>query len=91
MVPEFDLRPLLYKRLRIQGSTLRARSEDYQAELVARFKREAFEHITGADGNGLIRTYIHKVWIATGRRACNLLTLWKWSGIPLDGDTRCTS
>lgn len=36
-MPNFNLAPILYKRLRIQGSTLRARSEDYQAELVARF------------------------------------------------------
>ncbi|CDO72169.1 hypothetical protein BN946_scf184970.g21 [Trametes cinnabarina] len=61
-VSNFSLLPILYKRLRIQGSTLRARSEDYQAELVARFKREAFEHITGSSGNGRIRTYIHKVY-----------------------------
>ena len=61
MVPQFDLRPLLFKRLRVQGSTLRARSEDYQAELVARFQREAFEHLTGSAGDGKIRTYIHKV------------------------------
>ena len=60
-MPQMDLRPLLYKRLRVQGSTLRARSEDYQAELIARFQREAFGHITGSDGNGRIRTYIHKV------------------------------
>ncbi|KAI0824012.1 quinone oxidoreductase [Trametes gibbosa] len=61
-VPNFSLLPILYKRLRIQGSTLRARSEDYQAELVARFKREAFDHITGSSGDGRIRTYIHKVY-----------------------------
>ncbi|KAI0351397.1 quinone oxidoreductase [Trametes cingulata] len=61
-VPQFNLLPILYKRLRIQGSTLRARSEDYQAELVARFKREAFDHITGSSGDGRIRTYIHKVY-----------------------------
>ncbi|OSD02369.1 quinone oxidoreductase [Trametes coccinea BRFM310] len=61
-VSNFNLLPILYKRLRIQGSTLRARSEDYQAELVARFKREAFEHITGSSGSGQIRTYIHKVY-----------------------------
>ncbi|KAI0630000.1 quinone oxidoreductase [Trametes polyzona] len=61
-VPNFNLAPILFKRLRIQGSTLRARSEDYQAELVARFKREAFDHITGSSGDGRIRTYIHKVY-----------------------------
>ncbi|KAI0642972.1 quinone oxidoreductase [Trametes meyenii] len=61
-VPNFNLVPILYKRLRIQGSTLRARSEDYQADLVARFKREAFDHITGSSGNGRIRAYIHRVY-----------------------------
>ncbi|EIW52389.1 quinone oxidoreductase [Trametes versicolor FP-101664 SS1] len=61
-VPNFNLVPILYKRLRIQGSTLRARSEDYQAELIARFKREAFDHITGSSGDGRIRTYIHKIY-----------------------------
>ncbi|KAI0671128.1 quinone oxidoreductase [Trametes maxima] len=61
-VPNFNLAPILFKRLRIQGSTLRARSEDYQADLVARFKREAFDHITGSSGNGRIRAYIHRVY-----------------------------
>ncbi|KAI0694851.1 quinone oxidoreductase [Earliella scabrosa] len=61
-VSNFNLMPILYKRLRIQGSTLRARSEDYQAELIARFQREALEHITGCSGEGRIRTYIHKVY-----------------------------
>ncbi|KAG5640588.1 hypothetical protein DXG03_008003, partial [Asterophora parasitica] len=35
-VQEFDLKPILYKRLRIQGSTLRSRSVPYQADLIAR-------------------------------------------------------
>ncbi|KAI0653539.1 hypothetical protein C8Q70DRAFT_1059251 [Cubamyces menziesii] len=61
-VSKFSLRPILYKRLRIQGSTLRARSEDYQAQLIARFKQEALHHITGSSGDGQIRTYIHKVY-----------------------------
>ncbi|EJF60976.1 quinone oxidoreductase [Dichomitus squalens LYAD-421 SS1] len=61
-VEKFNLAPILYKRLRIQGSTLRARSESYQADLVARFKKEAFDHITGASGDGKVRTYIHKVY-----------------------------
>ncbi|TCD65501.1 hypothetical protein EIP91_002549 [Steccherinum ochraceum] len=33
-VPKVDLRPILFKRLRIQGSTLRSRSAQYQAELI---------------------------------------------------------
>ena len=40
-VPNFNLAPILYKRLRIQGSTLRARSEDYQADLVERSRTVA--------------------------------------------------
>lgn len=35
-VPEAQLSQILYKRLRIQGSTLRARSVEYQAALIAR-------------------------------------------------------
>ena len=38
-LPGASMLPILYKRLRIQGSTLRARSEDYQAELIARSHR----------------------------------------------------
>ncbi|PCH40425.1 quinone oxidoreductase [Wolfiporia cocos MD-104 SS10] len=61
-VSSFKLGPLLYKRLRIQGSTLRSRSSAYQAELIERFKRDALPHITGSTGNGALRTYIHKVY-----------------------------
>ncbi|KAK7054347.1 hypothetical protein VNI00_003541 [Paramarasmius palmivorus] len=35
-VEDFDLREILYKRLRIQGSTLRSRSVEYQADLAQR-------------------------------------------------------
>ena len=35
-VPSLNLLPILYKRLRIQGSTLRSRPAQYQAELIAR-------------------------------------------------------
>ncbi|KAJ7162989.1 quinone oxidoreductase [Mycena filopes] len=61
-VPSVNLLPILYKRLRIQGSTLRSRSPAYQADLIARFNKEILHHITGADGNGPIKTYIHKVY-----------------------------
>ncbi|OJA12286.1 hypothetical protein AZE42_12810 [Rhizopogon vesiculosus] len=36
-VPSVNLGPILYKRLRIQGSTLRSRSVEYQTELIARY------------------------------------------------------
>ncbi|KAG6849684.1 hypothetical protein H0H93_006302 [Arthromyces matolae] len=57
-----DLGPILYKRLRIQGSTLRSRSVAYQSELISRFAREVLEHITGVQGAGPIRIYVHKVY-----------------------------
>jgi len=61
-VSKFSLVPLLYKRLHIEGSTLRARTAAYQADLITRFKREALDHITSSDGDGKLRTYIHKVY-----------------------------
>ncbi|EPT00239.1 hypothetical protein FOMPIDRAFT_161321 [Fomitopsis schrenkii] len=61
-VEKFNLGPLLYKRLRIQGSTLRARSQAYQANLVKRFRDDVLSHISGSAGNGEVRTYIHKVY-----------------------------
>lgn len=36
MVSDLSLRPILTKRLRIQGSTLRSQSKDYKADLVKR-------------------------------------------------------
>ncbi|KAG8718278.1 hypothetical protein FRC09_012901 [Ceratobasidium sp. 395] len=55
-VEKVDLRQILYKRVRVQGSTLRARSPTYQAELIGRFWKEcgsAFE-------SGDLKVYIHK-------------------------------
>ncbi|KAK0189213.1 quinone oxidoreductase [Armillaria mellea] len=61
-IPSLDLRPFLYKRLRIQGSTLRSRSLEYQADLIAQLKVQVLGNITGREGNGPIKTYIHKVY-----------------------------
>ena len=36
-ISHFDLKQILYKRLRIQGSTLRSRSVSYQADLIERY------------------------------------------------------
>jgi hypothetical protein len=36
VVPSVDLLPILRKRLRIQGSNLRAQKPEYQADLIAR-------------------------------------------------------
>ncbi|OAX40708.1 NAD(P)-binding protein, partial [Rhizopogon vinicolor AM-OR11-026] len=60
-VPSVNLGPILYKRLRIQGSTLRSRSVEYQTELIASF-RDIIDKVTSANGNGSIRTYIHRVY-----------------------------
>ncbi|KAF8442800.1 quinone oxidoreductase putative [Boletus edulis BED1] len=62
-VPSVNLRPILYKRLKIQGSTLRSRSLDYQTDLINSASFGAVvSQITGAEGNGPLRTYIHKVY-----------------------------
>ncbi|KAJ3507066.1 hypothetical protein NLJ89_g6511 [Agrocybe chaxingu] len=62
VVESVNLAPILFKRLHIEGSTLRSRSLAYQAELIDRFRREVFSKITGEDGKGPIRTYIYKVY-----------------------------
>jgi putative PIG3 family NAD(P)H quinone oxidoreductase len=62
IVKSVDLGPILFKRLHIEGSTLRSRSLEYQANLIQRFKLEIFSKITGQDGNGPVHTYIHKVY-----------------------------
>jgi len=61
-VEKANLAPILFKRLRIQGSTLRSRTLDYQANLIHRFKEEALEKITGSEGAGPLKTYIHEVF-----------------------------
>ncbi|KAJ7205962.1 quinone oxidoreductase [Mycena pura] len=70
-VPSVNLAPILYKRLRIQGSTLRSRTPEYQVDLIARFEKEILCHITGADGDGPIKTYIHKVYSWTDIQAAH--------------------
>jgi hypothetical protein len=60
-VSSLNLGPILYKRLRIQGSTLRSRSQEYQADLIQQFKLTVADKLTGEDGNGPLRTFIHAV------------------------------
>ncbi|KAI6030830.1 quinone oxidoreductase putative [Pisolithus orientalis] len=81
VVPKVDLGPILYKRLKIQGSTLRSRSLEYQSNLINRCARNFVEFpkvevkrpcsaafqdvvskITGSEGDGPMRVYIHKVF-----------------------------
>jgi len=62
IVEKADLTPILKKRLHVEGSTLRSRSHEYQADLIKRFESNVFHHITGDTGQGAIRTYVHKVY-----------------------------
>ncbi|KAI9225757.1 MAG: NADPH:quinone reductase [Piptocephalis tieghemiana] len=48
-VPDTDISPILRKRLRIIGSTLRSRSPEYQAELLEGFKRHVLPGLSGGD------------------------------------------
>ncbi|KAI0698087.1 quinone oxidoreductase [Cytidiella melzeri] len=57
LVDNVNISPILYKRLRIEGSTLRSRSPEYQADLIA--KRDVLGEFTV---NGQIRTSIHEVF-----------------------------
>lgn len=61
-VPYANILPILYKRLHIQGSTLRSRTREYQADLIRRFRAEILDLITGREGKGPMKTYIHKVY-----------------------------
>lgn len=61
-VDSMSILPILYKRLRIQGSTLRSRSVEYQTELIARFQRELLPMISRCEEHGDIRTNIHKIF-----------------------------
>jgi len=62
VVDKANLTPILYKRLHIEGSTLRRRTLKYQAELISQFRQEVFGKITSQAGKGPVRTYIYKVF-----------------------------
>ncbi|KAN0066494.1 hypothetical protein ACQY0O_000588 [Thecaphora frezii] len=63
---DINIGSLLYKRLRVEGSTLRSRSLDYQSNLVQSFVREkGLERIIGGcSGHGVDshKLVIHKVY-----------------------------
>lgn len=67
MPPGAEITPILYKRLRIQGSTLRSRSQEYQTGLVEGFKRDVLNRIEGCSTEsqgerGHFKIYVHKVY-----------------------------
>ena len=53
---DVDLRPLLYKRIRIEGSTLRSRDEDYQGRL-----RDILETYLPLFDTGELKIFVDKV------------------------------
>jgi hypothetical protein len=55
-----SLRPILYKRLRIEGSTLRSRSLEYQAKLIQDMN-DVVNDISGENGGKPLQVFIHKV------------------------------
>lgn len=57
-VAKVNLVKLLYKRIRVQGSTLRSRSPEYQSALIKRFWHECGPHFQ----SGELKTYIHKTY-----------------------------
>lgn len=53
-----DISPILYKRLRIEGSTLRSRDAEYQRMLRDKFLGLALEGIK----NGTLKVYVEGVF-----------------------------
>lgn len=62
VVESADISPILFKRLRIQGTTLRSRSLEYQANLISSFEKDALHHIVSEKGEGLLKVYLHQVF-----------------------------
>jgi len=61
-VEKVNLGPILYKRLHIEGSTLRSRSVEYQTDLIARFRDDLCGQISAPSGKGKLNVLIHKVY-----------------------------
>jgi len=59
-----DLAQLLYKRVRIEGTTLRSRTIDYQAALMKKFTDHALPKILGHDESDRMDLIIHKTYKA---------------------------
>ncbi|KAK4056853.1 hypothetical protein OIO90_002103 [Microbotryomycetes sp. JL221] len=61
-----DISPILFKRLRIEGSTLRSRSLEYQSNLLQQFSEKAldklFSRCGDGKGHGGLDLVIHKVY-----------------------------
>lgn len=64
VVSESSLAPILYKRLKIQGSTLRSRSIAFQADLIAEFSQNVLPYICpgNSDSDGHLRAHVYKIY-----------------------------
>ena len=56
-VPDADISQILFKRLRIEGSTLRSRDEEYQGEL-----RDRLEKYIPDFENGNLKIFVDEVF-----------------------------
>lgn len=57
---EVDLSKILYKRLALKGTTLRARDEPYQRRLLDAFEADVLPLMKG-EGNGGVQVSVHDV------------------------------
>ncbi|KZO96756.1 quinone oxidoreductase putative [Calocera viscosa TUFC12733] len=63
IVSEFDLTPIVVKRLHIEGTTLRSRSPEYQSNLASRFQAELLPHLTGEKHeDGQMKAYVYETY-----------------------------
>jgi NADPH:quinone reductase-like Zn-dependent oxidoreductase len=58
--PDANIAQILFKRLTLKGSTLRSRTQEYQADLLQRFKDNALDKIRQGD----MRVEVHEVSLA---------------------------
>lgn len=58
VVKEVDLSPILYKRLRIEGTTLRSRTPEYQEVLKNKFQEKGLPGLK----NGKYKVFIEKTF-----------------------------
>ncbi|KZT59410.1 quinone oxidoreductase putative [Calocera cornea HHB12733] len=63
VLSEFNCAPILYKRIRIEGSTLRTRSPQYQDDLARRFVKEILPYFSTQNGEEpRLKTYTYKTY-----------------------------
>lgn len=79
--PDANIAQILFKRLTLKGSTLRSRTQEYQADLLQRFKDNALDKIRQGD----MRVEVHEVSSTMLVTRTARLTV---AGVPLDKSYR---